>query len=525
MNLLENSKGIWKFASSGQLVGWMKQHYSLSAALIIGIGAVLVLLFSGSAPEEAPATAKVPEVKVGTVSSLTAANTATFVGTVRAVSEADIQTDRGGRVTSVRVAAGARVAPGTIIATLENASEQASVLQAQGAYQAALAASRQSTLGVAEANTALESANRNAVTAVSSAYNTTAGVVQTDIDIYFSNPNSALPGLRTNGFGETLAINSARVALQSTLTNWQRESLALTAVGNLDRAVEDSRRYVGEVISLTDSLISALSRDTDGGADAAAARATQIDKLTTARGSLLGVQSSLQGTLSNLDAARDAKTRAEINASNNTGASAADAQITQALGSLRAAQANLEKTILRTPIGGVVEVLRIKTGDFLTPQTSIARVAGAQGLEVSIFAGENDRNLFAVGDTVTIGETATGTVVNIAPAIDSLTQKTEIKVAITGTDLVNGDTVSVALGTTTSRVNTTIQVPITALKFTDTAGSIFVVENDRLKQVPVEVGAISGSLVTIESGLDATTEFVLDARGRVVDEQVTVVRD
>jgi hypothetical protein len=115
--------------------------------------------------------------------------------------------------------------------------------------------------------------------------------------------------------------------------------------------------------------------------------------------------------------------------------------------------------------------------------------------------------------------------VNIAPAIDSLTQKTEIKVAITGTDLVNGDTVSVALGTTTPRMNTTIQVPITALKFTDTAGSIFVVENDRLKQVPVEVGAISGSLVTIENGLDATTEFVLDARGRVVDEQVTVVRD
>lgn len=513
------------YVKSGDLFRWMKQHYFISAALIIGIGALAVFAFGGGAPDEEPAAARVTEVRVGTVSGLTAANTATFVGTVRAVSEADIQTDRGGRVTSVRVAAGATVAPGTIIATLENASEQASVLQAQGAYQAALAAARQSTQGVAEANSALESANRNAITAVSTAYNSTTGLVQTEIDTYFSNANSSFPGLRINGYGATQTIVAARVSLENTLTKWRTANTALTTTSNLDQAVEDSRRYVGEVIALTDSLIAAITRDDEGGSAGDAARAAQIDKLTAARGSLLGVQSSLQGTLSSLDAARDAKTRAEINASNNSGASASDAQITQALGSLRAAQANLEKTILRTPIGGVVEVLRIKTGDFLTPQTSIARVAGAQGLEVSIFAGENDRNLFAVGDTVTISETATGTVVNIAPAIDSLTQKTEIKVAINGMDLVNGDTVSVSLGTTTPRVNTTIQVPITALKFTDIAGSIFVVENDRLKQVSVEVGAISGSLVTIKSGLDATTEFVLDARGRVVDEQVTVVRD
>ncbi len=525
MNFRDKIRGMLTYVTSGQLLRTVKQHKIKSAGVSIAVIGLVVFALSGATPEETDTTPRLAEVKVGTVSGLTAATNATFVGTVRAVSEADIQTDRGGRVTSVRVAAGATVAPGTIIATLENASEQAAVLQAQGAYQAALAAARQSTLGVAEATSALETANRNAVTAISSAYNSTTGLIQTELDIYFSNANSSFPGLRINGYGNTQTIVASRVSLERSITTWRTTNATLTTTSNLDQTIEDSRRYVGEAIALTDSLIAAITRDDEGGSTGDALRAAQVDKLTAARGSLLGIQSSLQGTLASLDAARDAKTRAEINASNKAGPSTADAQITQALGSLRAAQANLEKTILRTPIGGVVEVLRIKTGDFLTPQTSIARVAGAQGLEVSIFAGENDRNLFAVGDTVTIGDTATGTVVNIAPAIDSLTQKTEIKVAISGTNLVNGDTVSVSLGTTTTRTNTTIQVPITALKFTDTAGSIFVVENDRLKQVPVTVGDINGSLVVIESGLDATTEFVLDARGRVVDEQVTVTRD
>jgi len=54
-----------------------------------------------------------------------------LVGTVRAVSEAQIQAERGGRVTSVRVKAGDFISAGTIIATLENASEYASLLQAE----------------------------------------------------------------------------------------------------------------------------------------------------------------------------------------------------------------------------------------------------------------------------------------------------------------------------------------------------------------------------------------------------------
>jgi multidrug efflux pump subunit AcrA (membrane-fusion protein) len=443
------------------------------------------------------------------------------------VSEADLQAERGGRVTSVRVKAGDVVAAGTVIATLENAAEQASVLQAQGAYQAALASRAQGTVGVREAETALTTAKNTSRTAVAAALNTVSGIVRTDIDAYFSGADTALPGLRISGYGETTSIVNSRVALTTTLQTWEQSVSALSDSSDLSAALLDARTRTGAVVSLVDSLINALNRDTSATGAALDERNAKISALTAVRGSLLTLQSSLQASANSLSAAKDALARAEINASGANGPSATDAQITQALGTLRAAQANLEKTIMRSPISGQVAVLRVSVGEYLAPSTPVARVTGGRGLEISVFVGERDRDRFSVGAPVVIDGYATGTVINIAPAIDPLTQKVEVKVATDDARLVNGDTVSLKLDTATTTVETMkrIEVPITAIKFTDTAGSIFVVENDKLVARPVSVGDINGSLVTITEGLDTTTEFVIDVRGKAEGETVTVIRD
>ncbi len=496
--------------------------------VLVGLGifgSILAVLFLGGSDEvTTDVLVKPPVVTVGTVASVLGGDTATFVGTVRSVSEADIQAERGGRVTAVRVKAGDVVRAGAVIATLDNAAEQASVLQAQGAYESALAAGRQSTVGVAEATTALDTARSNAVTAIAGAYNTSAGLVRSDIDQFFANPESSIPGLRINSYGQVNAINQARVALSDTLSAWQRESTALTTSADMSQAIATARTNVGAVINLTDLLLAALNRDTSSDTVSVNQRTARIASLTSARGSLLALQTSLQGSLTAISAAEDALARAQIAGSTSGAPSASAAQIKQALGSLRAAQANLEKTILRSPITGTIEVLQVKTGDFLSPQTSVARVAGGQGLEVSIFVGENDSDKFVLGDMVTINGSATGTVVNIAPAFDSVTKKREVKVATTDSSLVGGASVSVALSSmaATSSRPATLQVPITAVKFSDVDGVVFVVVDNKLQAKPVTLGPINGSFVTILTGIDMTTEFVLDARGKTDGEVVEV---
>ncbi|MFM2424125.1 MAG: hypothetical protein RLZZ70_516 [Candidatus Parcubacteria bacterium] len=493
------------------------------AGCVLAVAVLAVTLLGGTTTPTEEVVTKPPLVTVGTVASTLGADGATFVGTVRSVSEADIQSERGGRVTTVRVKAGDVVRAGAIIATIENASEQAAVLQAQGAYEATLAAARQSSVGIDEAKTARDATLNNTVTTISSSYSTVAGLVRTDIDPFFASPESSFPALRIDGYGATEQIRDERIAVSNSLRQWQTEASTITANSNLTEAVMVARKNIDTVITLVDSLLVALNRDTATESVAVTTRTARIAQLTGVRTNLLALKTTLQGSLTNLANAEDAVTRAQIAGGSNGGPTASSAQIKQALGSLRSAQANLEKTILRSPITGTVEVLQVKTGDFLSPQTSIARVAGGQGLEISIFVGENDADKFVLGDTVTINNNATGTVVNIAPAFDAVTKKREVKVATTDASLVGGTSVSVSLATTaTSSRPMTLQVPITAVKFTDTAGEVFVVVDNKLESRQVTLGPINGSFVTILSGIDATTEFVLDARGKTAGEVVEV---
>jgi RND family efflux transporter MFP subunit len=243
-----------------------------------------------------------------------------------------------------------------------------------------------------------------------------------------------------------------------------------------------------------------------------------------ARASLTGNVQALRAAKTGIASAEEGVRQAAISGTGNPEVSAAQAQVTQALGALRAAQANLEKTILRSPLSGTLEILRVNEGQFIQAFTPVALVTSAGGLEVSIFIGERERDQFAVGEEVVIDGVASGTVVNIAPAIDPVTQKIEVKVATNAQDLVNGTTVRVTKPTQSEQrtENTSVRVPITALKFTNEAPAMFTVVDGVLTAIPVEIGEVSGSYVTILSGLDDSTKFVRDVRGKNVGQAVTV---
>ena len=113
------------------------------ATLIIGVvllfGLIWLLVSGGEDAPTAPAALKT--VTVATVSELSGdGSTLTVVGDLRAASQADLRMERAGRVTGIYAKSGDRVAAGAVIAEIENASERARVLSAQGSLQGAQAA-------------------------------------------------------------------------------------------------------------------------------------------------------------------------------------------------------------------------------------------------------------------------------------------------------------------------------------------------------------------------------------------------
>lgn len=161
---------------------WVLKRRYTTGAIVISVVAIAGIIISRPPVKTESEVANKPVVTTITAAEYSGTQDFSTVGTVRAFTEASVTSETGGRVVSVNALLGQTVPASFIVATLENASERAAVLQAEGAYEAALAAAAQGNISVSEANTALVTAQNSAVSTVLSSYNTVSGVIRNSVD-------------------------------------------------------------------------------------------------------------------------------------------------------------------------------------------------------------------------------------------------------------------------------------------------------------------------------------------------------
>lgn len=498
-------------------------------AVRAGVLVILLIIATGyfgkNTEEVVPEIIK-KTVDFGTVADIGGGDGTNFVGTVRAVSEAEIQSESAGRVTSVRVKAGDTIRAGTIIATLENSAESAAVLQAQGSYEAALAAVRQTEIGATQtglnavdAQNAVVTAENAALSAYEQAYTTTYSVIGGTIDQFYSQPRAASPFSR---IGNT-SLNSPRANLSTALERWEN-SRTTTNSSNLTIRIDEAKRVISDTIALTEMIINQTNTASQSETLNGQPLNSYTPSLTSAKASLEGTLQSLRSAESAITSAKDQVIRTNVY-DPTPQIQGAEANVKQALGALRSAQSRLSKTILRSPISGTVNSLTVNTGDFISAFTPIAEVANNGSLEISIFVGENDLQKFSPEQEVLIEGDKRGLVTSIAPAVDSQTLKTEVKIASDDNTLINGDTVTVTLenSAVTNETARQISVPLNAVRFVGETSSLMTVDSEgRVVEIPVTLGTVSGTNVLILEGADPTTRFIFDVRGLTLGQEVTV---
>lgn len=475
--------------------------------------------FSNAPTEEVSAV--LPEVTISSVQALASGKSYTAVGTVEAVSEARLQTESGGRVISVSAELGKTVRAGSVLATLENGNERAFLLQAEGAYEAALAGAKQGDSGLRGVEAGLTSAEDAAKSAVQSAYAAVNTILITTTGDFYANPlGPNLPGVRVTG--NTDFLSSERIAFRTIMPNWQTALTEVTAA-SLPNLLTQSEQYVTRAAGLLDSLITITSNAKNTDVLLGQPLSSYSGALLAERSKLNGVIANLQGAQTGLTAAKEAVYRAEIGGTTSD-LSVANAQVKIALGSLRAAQANYEKTLVRTPITGVVNALYLKVGEYVAPSAPAAIVANNKGLQVSTAVSLEDSERLTIGDTIRVGESATGTLAAIAGAIDPTTGKVAVKISINDTETIqNGETVVLTFSETAEQMTEEINLPLSAVKMTGSGPVVFTVtENKTLEAVPVVLGAVSGSAVKVLDGISQETQIVVDARGLKAGEEVTI---
>lgn len=494
------------YAKNKAVLGWKWYRSQKSWKQIVGalglfaiVIALIVLVNILTAPKNTEGAVRT--VTLESAGSLSGGSDGTSViGTVRSMAEAKILAESSGTVRRVHTQIGSSVPAGFVIAELENAAQRATVLQAEGAYDAAVAARS----GVSPVDSA--TAARNAYQA---AYSALDYALETQIDSYYGNPGP---------FGPTFLIGEGhfpqnyfpqkRDAINQMMIAW-REHLATAATSDPEALLSESIRVADAIQELLVGIAEVSNKS------GSSASATQLANLATARSSV-----SLQA--STLSSARESYRNKSVGSS-----ASVDASVKQALGSLRGAQAQLEKTLVRAPIGGTINFLPIRVGEYVTAYTHAATVAQNGSLEVLTYVSEEERAELSVGQKVVVMPSYTGVITSISPALDPSTHQIEVHVAVTdqGTSLVNGQSVRITLPGTLAQVKSDgpLMLPLASVKLRTNDRVVFTVnEEGRLVEHSVRIGEVHGGRIEVLSGIAPEARIVTDARGLSGGQKVSI---
>lgn len=525
-----------------------RKHMYAGLGVLIVI-AFAVLFFKKDAPLEITKQDANRTVTIMDVASLSSeATPLPLVGEVRSQNEAILRTESAGTVTAVYRKAGDYVSAGTVIAELENSAQRASVAQARALVsqaEASLAKVKKgardeqlAVLGISagSAETTLRTARQQGVNTVLASYATAEDVVLRTTDKLLSNPTSASPSfiLATSDAQLSTNIVNARLKIENILEDASTIKSGLSANSNILLAINSAEADLTFTKSYLDSVASALSKaipsdtltsTTIGGyqAEVATARSLiigQLSALTTAKQSIEGAEAGLSISLQNQTEG--------VSGARSEDIAVAEAGVEQVQAGLRASLAQLENTIIRTPISGRIASLSISKGEFASQFSPAAIVSNQNALEIISYISEGERENIVVGAKALIAEEIRGVVTGIAPGLDPATKKIRLSIGVTdeGAPLTHGASVSLTVERSRPVVSesvTDIIIPISALKLSIDKAVVFSVNAENiLEEHVVTMGRVLGNKVNIESGLTPSMIIVVDARGLKAGQAVTI---
>lgn len=464
------------------------------------------------------------KVSVASVSSLSnIEQDFPLIGTVTSVNQATIRSESSGKLTRVYKKLGDTVFAGGVIAEFENSGEQASVLQAEGAYEQAKASRSIAGLNNGQAGSSLGDVKTQVLNAISSTYTSMDDAVHGKTDAAYADAkfeqvrlllSISDSNLATSLEGRRKVIEKLLVAREARNKGLTEGSDLLGELNTLQTETQMIKTYLDDVYTayskaLPDSTFSQVALDA-GKANTQVAR----QAIAGALGSIVSSRTSLNSSV----------TANQISGGSNTGSNGAiataDAAVKQAQGAYDAAMSRLSKTVIRSPITGTLNSLTINTGDYIGAFTQVAVVSNNGSLEVISFVTEDDARRVIVGAPVVIEGSIAGVVTRVASAIDPTTKKIEVRIGIKDAkaNLINGQSVSITITknkkVVTSTRTTPIVIPLSALKLTPRGANVFTVNaSSSLVAIPVKEGAIIGEQIQILEGLTGKEDIVTDARG------------
>lgn len=464
-------------------------------------------------------------------------------GVVVAAQDVDLGFSQSGRISHVYAKVGERVRAGQLLAEVENGDLRALVSQKKAALEtqrAKLAALEQGTrpeqLAVTESQVAndtvaLDQANQAIINAIRDAYNKSDDAVHNQVDQFFINPRSSVPQIvfSVSDLQIKITLESERQTMENMLIQWQTNIAALTTTSDLTLAQAEAQRNLASVASLLSHASAALSSGLTSTSVTQANISSWIINISTARTTINTTLTSLTSAVTAQKSAAAVLEKDQKNlALQRAGSLQADidaqaAQVSAAEADLESAQAQLQKTLVTAPFGGVVTKMDAKSGEIVSANTSEISMISEGVFQIESYVPEIDVAKVSVDNQATLTLDAYGPdvpfsakVVSIDPAQTVRSGVSTYKVMLQFVEadpkIRSGMTASVTI--TTQQKTNVIAVPQKVVFEKNGTQYVWVLEQGAKVLREVKVGSVS-TLGDIEilSGLQRGDIVVLSQAG------------
>ncbi|MFA6554368.1 MAG: HlyD family efflux transporter periplasmic adaptor subunit [Candidatus Paceibacterota bacterium] len=448
-------------------------------------------------------------------------------GKISPTEKADLAFEKGGRVTVLNFKVGDRVKKGDIIASLDSASDRASLASAEAklsdlsrSLNAPELALEQSKINTAKIT--LVNAKQDALNAVRTALTQTQSAVNNYADTFFNNPQSANPtiNIQTQSFSFENSINSSRVLVSEALNKWKNDLSLATSSESASSLISNANVYEVTIKGFMDQLSSVVN-DLDPGSSGLSRSAIDsyistmnsgLSTLNQAISSISTTKTSLENALSNYDQIYNNFLL------KNSGSSAQAIQAQLAV--VDSYRAELAKGKVVSPITGIITKVEPDLGEFVSSGVISFGVISDGDYKIEAYVPEADIAKISIGNIASTTLDAYGqsvdfpsTVVAVDPAETVLegvpTYRITLKFINKDVRIRSGMTAN--LDILTKQKNNVISVPARAIIDSDGVKSIRILKSDNKTFVtmPVVVG-LKGSdgMVEIINGVSEGEKVV-----------------
>ncbi|MEK7195168.1 MAG: efflux RND transporter periplasmic adaptor subunit [Patescibacteria group bacterium] len=300
-------------------------------------------------------------------------------GKIKPAESVDLAFEKTGKITSVGAAVGENVYAGQILVRLDYSELSAQLSKSEADLSAQEAKLQESKVSLANYYS-------DVVDVVNSAYTTSNDSVRKQIDELFSDDehNPQLTFTTTNSQLET-DIEFQRVSAIKILNDWVLELRSVktdSSRENLDKATANAKSnllFVNNLLDLaTEAIINSIN----------IAQST----LTTYRSNINTAKTNINSSLADIN-----KQAQNIN-TQNAAIAAEEATIESYKAAIENIKAQIAKTVIVSPINGVITKQEAKVGEIASPNSAIVSIISVSEFDIEANVPEADIGKISIGD-------------------------------------------------------------------------------------------------------------------------------